>query len=742
MSSSSPSPQPLQQEQTHESDVVCEDSLPLNQETPIQPDPLPKSDPGNTHPPQPIVDPGENSPDEEDDDEDGEEIEEGQEHETLASMPLRLDPPITDLHVSVRDVTLASPSNTRRGANKRKKGKGKGKGYPKQQQAIDEKLQTLMAKLNPIPFIPNKILDFAKHENLLKKLGLWDFVHIDFDRRIRVDLIAELIVTYKAAKRASYVNGIRIPVSRADLARAFKLPLKKKGNVSGMEMDLESEALSDDSIGFIIEFVSDWVLLHEDMWMMPNEVTDWLKVIKDGHPEKVDWASLFWFMVEKELKQGGQLKDCYYASHLQHLMKFQREDVFVEENTLVEAVKSKEDDYEDVNEGDVKDCLMEGPSTELTLGQDSEKEEETKDLEMMDVENCKDSDDEEEEKEEEQGQWLLHGKNNLGEHFMQRCGDGFTGNLLQSMEANQMAFTSQDNSSSVDIRVDMPHITSVPSFFNNSGKRVIEHDDNHISHHSNDGNKKLRINDSWENKPVDFVTCMDQIQQVSERARMFYEEKEQALEQSNMNQQILLTELQKRDAVIEHLHKSRLEEMQKKDGEIYRLERELYLMGSVTEGYRKALKETQRAFAEYREKAQLPEEPTYKDAGPGGLMLTAAEIEKLRKKREEEYKMNCLIVEQKMKEAEEDFASRFFNECVEKLNIFDKRLTGVEADAKELIELCAKRKTRETEEAVPEVSETPQVPVTEEEVPENAEPQSIPKEEGKVSEVEENQPNE
>ncbi|KAL0362423.1 UNVERIFIED_CONTAM: hypothetical protein Scaly_1197500 [Sesamum calycinum] len=451
MSGSSPSPQPLQQEQTDESDVVRDGSPSLNQETPNQPDPPPKSDPETLPRLQPILDPEDKSPEVEEDDDDeegeGEEVEEGNEPDTSAipsGMPLQVVPPIIDPHVSVPDVTLTSPTadpTARRVANKRKKGKGKGKGKGKpnikKQQAIEEKLQTLMTKLNPIPFIPHKLLDFAKHEKLLKKLGLWHFVHVDFDRNIRVDLIAQLVATYKPKLRSSYVNDFRIMVNRADLARAFKLPLKKdKGNVGGAEVDLDCEALSDDSIGFIVELVLDWMLLHEDMWMMPNEVMDWLKLIKDGHPEKVDWAGLFWFMVEKELKQGGQLRDCYYASHLQHLIKFQREEVFLKEEPAQLDAEAKEEEDE-VNDEDVKvsgavdspqeDCEMGGPSTELKLGQDGDTEEVTKDVEMMDVEKCKESD--EEGGGDEQGQWLLHGKNEMGEHFLQRCGAENAGDL-------------------------------------------------------------------------------------------------------------------------------------------------------------------------------------------------------------------------------------------------------------------------------------------------------------------------
>lgn len=795
---SCPSPTPPQHDPFESDAVLGASASPIQDlQTPIDPDP------------------DDDSPaEEEDDDEEGEEIDE-ETRPASSNMDLRIDPPISDPLASPADVTLASPT-ARRGVNKRKKGKLKGKGKPniKKLQAINEKLQFLRSNLNPIPFIPHKILDFLHYEKLLKKLGLWEFVHIDFERTIRVDLVAQLVVNYNAKSRCSYVNECRILVNRADLARAFKLPLKKeKSNAGGGEVELDWELSSYDSVGFIVEFVSEWMLLHEDMWLIPNEVAEWMKLIRDGHPEKVDWAGLLWFMVEKELKQGGQgqLIDCYYASHLQHLIKFQREDVFLmgEEPAKGEVelgIRAKE--VEDVdNEETVKDsdavesnvvgreggsAVVEGPSTELTLGQDGEKEGEVeevgaKEVEMMDAESekCKDSDKEGgggreggaegEEQEQEQEPWLLNGKNNLGEHFMQRCnslenteelgrsenteelgrseerkdedeemyeeedgeedeeearnnfnvfpdddplvGDGFTGNFLQGMEASHMAFSSQEqlrNASSVDARADVQHVDSTPSFFNNSGKRVIEHDYHHAV---NDNNKRLRINETWDNKPEDLGMCFEQIDQITQRARMLIEEKEQAAQQLSMNQQILLNEVQKRDTVIEHLHKVRLEETQKKDVEIGRLERELYLMGSVLDGYRKTLKEVKQAFAEYRERAQLPEEPTYKDAGPGGLMLTAAEIERRRKKREEDFNITCLLYEQKFREVGEEWFSKLDGYC-DKTNLLETRFINLKAKAEELIAMHSKRKTPPIEEKMPDDVESLSVLEPEEAVPE------------------------
>ncbi|KZV46387.1 hypothetical protein F511_23228 [Dorcoceras hygrometricum] len=704
-------------------------------------------------------------------------------------MNLEVALPFADPHLSVSGAALASPSNNRRGPNKRKKAR------VRKQQSILRKLESLKVKFNPIPFIPSKILDFSKHEKLLKKLGLWDFVHTDFDRNIRVDLIGQFVVSYDPKSQCGYINSFRFSFNRADFARAFRLPSKKKANAGAVEgVVLDAEDVSEDSIGFILEFVSDWVLLHEDTWMTPYQVTNWLKLIKDGHPEKVDWAGLFRFMVENELKRGDQLVDCYYASHLQYLLKFQRVTVFtVEEDLVAEKVEveveaetkeeekekkveveaeTKEEEKETneenvmartavVDDQGVKSYVVETPSIELTLGQDGEKDERMRDVEMTeengdsDNDNDQNDDEDQEVMDTEQGRWLLHGKNNLGEHFLQPCNvgdgqdfgnlededdqgfgnledgkedeleetegnggdqgfdvfpavndldsEGLTGNFLQAMEANQVAFNSQErlhDPSSVDSRDAMQCMDPGPSFFNTSGKRVIEHDAD-IDHHSlNDSNKRPRNDDdSWNRKPLDFGTCMAEVHKLMAKTKMMFEEREHELEQAHVHQQILLNELQRRDAAIDLLQKSKMEDMQKKDGLIYRLERELYLVESVMDGYRKALKETQKAFSEYRQRAQLTEEPTYKDAGPGGLMMSTTEIEKMRLKREEEYKTNCLLVEQKLKEAEEHYMHEFDAYLV-KINILDQKLTNVEADAKELIQSNGTRNVQSTPDKV------------------------------------------
>lgn len=582
--------------------------------------------------------------------------------------------------------------------------------------AMEKKLQVLTENLKPIPFVPNKALDFDNHEVLLKRLGLWDFVHIEFDQNIRIDLIGQLIVSYTPSSRSSYVNGTRVMVNRADLGRALKLPVKKEKLDA---VDSELMVLADESTSFIEEFVSNWVLLHDDTWMMPNEIWNLTRVIKEGRPEKVDWAGLIWFMVEKEILQGKQLENCYYASHLQYLIKCHREELLWEEEA--KAAVDKEDDVVDLMKVDGPDDFPE-QSIELTLGQEiTEKERET-----MNVQ-------EQESKEEEDGQWLLErcslgevkgfddGKQEGGEAEVHEgeeeveveveeeeeedeekfnclptntLGALSSASLAQEIEAAQIPFSSN---------MGLRHQSALELHSSNAGKRDISPSID-LSHHSlnaNNNQKRLRIDDNqWDHKPSDFDLCMENLQSWMGKARMVYEAKEQAFAESNMNQQILIAELQQRDSMIEHLQKTKFEEVHRRQMEIYRLERELYVMGNLLAGYRKALKETHRAFSEYRERSHHDDEPIYKDVGIGGDIMSITEIEKQRLKREEEDRSNRLFIEEKMREFEEGWLGKF-EVHQNKVCLMGNRLQNFEEDVKGLKESIAKPKNPEMSKCSP-----------------------------------------
>lgn len=388
---------------------------------------------------------------------------------------------------------------------------------------------------------------------------------------------------------------------------------------------------------------------------------------------------------------------------------------------------------------------LEENKIELSLGQDNVERVEVE-KEQVGGEQIMDF---EQSKEEEHGMWLLDQKNNVGEPFLRQCHNndvnvmdcgeakedegeggqeqeeedaeedehegGFnlspkciplegmpsgTGSLIQAMEAGQMPF-----SSGIDLRDnhvgdflssrDEPQMISGSSLFGNGHKRDIDLD-NHNPHSLNGSNKRLRSDSPWSSKPVDFEMCMEHIEHWMGKVRMVYATKEQTCEESTMNQQILLNELQKRDNMFDHLHKAKMEESHKKQMEIYRLEKELYMMTSLVEGYRKALKETQKVFAEYRARCPQADEPLYKDVpGSGGLVLSVMEIEKERLKKEEEERMKMRDYEKKFRDIEVAWIGKLEG-LLNRVESLGNRLLAIGDQVKHLNEVNAKRKVSDS----------------------------------------------
>ncbi|RAL45291.1 hypothetical protein DM860_014701 [Cuscuta australis] len=271
-------------------------------------------------------------------------------------------------------LSLTSPSHPMKSSSRRKKGKSD----IKEEQAGYEMVSTRKRMLHLIPFIPSKILDFLSHETLLKGLGVWEFVNTEFYQEVNADLITQLVDTYDPKLKRSFVNGLKIRVSKAYLGRTFGLPLKKR-------RCLRDVTLSEEIIEFLEDFVSIWVLLHEDTWVMPREVLNCMSMIRDGNPEKVDWAGLLWFMVERELTRGAELEDCYYAVHLQCLIKSQCGEVFIPqepENLELDECEGQEQD---------KNALG-GPDIDLSVG-------------LLNLEKKEEVVDAEDQQEEEEEQW-------------------------------------------------------------------------------------------------------------------------------------------------------------------------------------------------------------------------------------------------------------------------------------------------------------------------------------------------
>nr|XP_011460423.1 PREDICTED: uncharacterized protein LOC101311950 isoform X1 [Fragaria vesca subsp. vesca] len=732
-------------------------------------------------------------------------------------------------------------------------------GHPRNPQAA----QILTQTLNPIPFVPAKSLHMQPHqEDLLKRLGLWDFLHIHFDPCFRTDLIAELVANYSPQARCSFVADVRVSVSRADLGRALKLPVKKQNkNVAREE--------SKESIGLVEDLVGNWVLLGEDeMWEMP-EVMEWYKDIVEGQFGNVDWAGLIWCMVEKELLKGEQLGDCYYASLLQLLIKSQCEGLFsVEEQGAaeVEEESGKMDDFQggrleehgiglcldvehfegedvekvDVEGEDVEKVDVEGENVEkynielenVEEKVDSEQEtvEEKVDIELENVEEKVDFEqgnvekfnieqetmedldvelenvdsvdielenvekvdvdqengekvtgvkvlvdlgdeyimDTEEYKEEKPNHWLSAGKENFREPCLRRCNLDRVRDLgCGSERKNYMKLGEEEDDDYEEEKeddreggIDLPlkgfsleglssgrlmHVTEGGNIPPSSGMPLHDHlatdfpssrwdlmlpgrsslsgnghkrefsQENDNSHHGLNSNKRLRTDDPWHSKmPGDFDMCMEHVQQWMEKtkdiqqwmgkARMMYVAKEQEYEDAKMNPQLLLVELQKKDELIEHLHKARTAEQQKRHTEKHRFEYEVHLMQNLLNGYRQAIKATQKAFAEYRAHTLQADEPLDRDVhGSGGLVLSAGELKKLRLKQEEEERMKHLAIETKIKGFEAGWISKFEGHH-KSVEIVSNRLLDVEKGVKLLNEQLTERRLAETAEPTPNES--------------------------------------
>lgn len=557
----------------------------------------------------------------------------------------------------------------------------------KQRAAIQERLDLLEKNLRPMPFTPAKAIDFVRHERVFRALGLWDFAHVDLAGPVRTDLLTQLIANYDHSARRSWVNGERIAVSRPCLARALGLQWKKDKAGTSENKDGDHEFLSgEESIAVVMDFMSNWVLLHEeDACILPGEVMAATQLVKEGQAQKVEWSALIWTMVEKELVEAPLSGFCYYASHLQCLMRHQKPGMFEgEEEDPMEAPLVEEQDANDdgvlnpepAHDSPPVDTLTQGTDLCLALGGD---ESFLKD----DTGECRATDED---------QWLPGTKSIGGEHCLQRCnlndiqsvgcedmvrqevGMGDEGHyvddistkfsnleqmtstdLLQAMDTVNSPYTMPLQAmepSSVELLVSRPDpLKSVElescvagsSLFKNMSKREIDEIDdedeaNDISHFPHHGNhpKKMRTDGPWDQMSLTIDKCMDEAQSWMEKAKILFSQREHEVTSAQMQIQYMNGLLQQKDHHIQLLEKTRLEDQQRRQMEICRFEHELGVMARIVQGYRKALMETRHAFSEYRQQFPQGDEQLYKDDDEGeGDVITTKELERKRLLKEE-----------------------------------------------------------------------------------------------------------
>lgn len=195
-----------------------------------------------------------------------------------------------------------------------------------------EKIEILSQHFNPIPLSPKKwSFDIPTHQILLTRLGLWDFLHLDFDQKIRTDLIKELVVCYNPNRNyycRSLVHGMPITLCRAALANALVLPAKRFNLKAKGDGEHGNFLVSEEEASFLEELIWGCLVLKDDSEAVDDYVLKFTGSMKEMRSEGIDWAGLIWFMVERELSKGKNLVNCYYASHLQLLLKYQRPKLF------------------------------------------------------------------------------------------------------------------------------------------------------------------------------------------------------------------------------------------------------------------------------------------------------------------------------------------------------------------------------------------------------------------------------
>ncbi|XP_031473837.1 uncharacterized protein LOC116246219 [Nymphaea colorata] len=547
-------------------------------------------------------------------------------------------------------VHLPEAGGKRPGTNRKKK-------TARKLAAEQKKMEALRQCLRPVPFSPGKPFShFAKHERLFRRLGLWGFATLEFDRDLRLDFLASLVACYDPNSRSSTVADVRIKVSRADLARALRLPLKKDRNpTEAIEPEASADAGVPDDLSAVKDFIMNCIFVNaEDALVIPDEITGAIRFLDAGEPEKIDWAGLIWSMAEKELSRGPALSHCYYASHFQILIRSQRPELFEREEepvshapapdpvpatvpTVTEAttVEEVEDEVAKVDDADENEG---GEGEAKTGSQESELNEVLNEENEMVAEAG--------DEQREQGSVRPCSSNEAGGTSMapEKLEEDFRNFEQLSLPENMLSMEgnvglavmpvpqnidmepSEPDVISMGLDKNFLHLNSSVSEFGNGCKRELE--DAHIL--QNESQKKMRHDPQWDN---DFNVCMEQIGMWINRAREIHMEKHESFVNAHLNMQEFTAELRNRDQIISSLQAAQY----KMSTELTRLRFELYATANLAQGYKQLLESTRKAFDEYRKRCPQMDEPLFKDVpAGGGLVLTSDELTKRLLEREEE----------------------------------------------------------------------------------------------------------
>ncbi|KAJ6824274.1 uncharacterized protein M6B38_102785 [Iris pallida] len=495
--------------------------------------------------------------------------------------------------------------------------------------------------------------------------------------------------------------------SRYALAKSLNLPLEMHTSA-----DSETKLFSDEkSITAIEEFMATYILLEDDISILPEEAKVVIGMVKEGRAGEVDWADLMWVLVEKEVLDALRTGRCRYGPHLQRLIQCQRPELLLGEGESVivpeaesdwsmkisDSVVEEEDKVEEGEEEEEEEKGIEECGTGLSLGLGEKYDaappppEEEKGFEQhclrrcesignergMEFENLSQGDEKRREEEFENLERLtsadlLHGMETVRVSYDHQ---------INRLEPGNREFLATGVNAGKDIATDTSPGGSL--FFGNNGKRHASDD---ADSDENDQLKRMRTGGLWgeQTPPSNFDSFMEQIQCTVGRAKLIYDEKDQACMNANMEIQYLAEMLEEKDQIIQTLEKTRVDEQQKWQQTVCSYESELNLVADLMLGYKKALKQIERNFTKYRKKFPQGDEPVYRDVpGEGGLVLSARELEKRRL--EKEFEMRRIAEEM----ANDFHASWFakFEACTDGVLVLQERLAGLDAE----IDLLKKR---------------------------------------------------
>uniref|UniRef100_A0ACD5ZWX8 Uncharacterized protein n=1 Tax=Avena sativa TaxID=4498 RepID=A0ACD5ZWX8_AVESA len=180
-------------------------------------------------------------------------------------------------------------------------------------------------------------------------------------------------------------------------------------------------------------------------------------------------------------------------------------------------------------------------------------------------------------------------------------------------------------------------------FFGNNGKRHIGdingyNDQMQAQQQFLQGNqqKRMRNCNSSVSPGSSFFSAniSEPIHNLLSKASMFYEQKEKELEEALSQKQYMANLMQEKDALIQSLNSARFEQDNKYQAKLKCFEYDLNVMGQLVTGYKKALKQSQASFSEYRKKFPSNKFLYHDVPNSGGLVVSVNELE--RKRREEE----------------------------------------------------------------------------------------------------------